>query len=296
MRKKADGGVFQQVVQSSAEKNKRVSFRIATAVAAGLVLCGVLYGGGGNAQALAKETETAGTKARAVAIVIDDFGNGMSGTEAMLELPVRFTAAVMPFMPTTKQDAEEAYKRGHDVIVHMPMEPNKGLKKWLGPGAITSDLSDEEVRRRVEDAINDVPHAIGMNNHMGSKVTADERIMRIVLSVCKERGLFFLDSRTTHKTVVPQVARELGVPLLSNDVFLDDVYTVQHISKQIAMLQKHLETHESCVTIGHVGPPGPKTASVLKRTIPRLQTNVRFVKASDMVRSLTGDPFILPDA
>ncbi|MGM0879744.1 MAG: divergent polysaccharide deacetylase family protein [Bacillota bacterium] len=233
---------------------------------------------------------------RTVAIVIDDFGNGMAGTEEMMKLPVKFTAAIMPFMPTTRHDAEEAHRLGHDVIVHMPMEPIKGLKRWLGPGALTTDMSDEEIRKRVERAIGDVPHAIGMNNHMGSKVTADERVMRIVLGVCKERGMFFLDSRTTYKTVVPKIAAELHLPIVSNDVFLDDIYTVQHITKQMSVLRKHLESHVSCITIGHVGPPGKKTASVLEQSIPVMQSNVQFVKLSDLVRASAGDPFILPNS
>lgn len=240
--------------------------------------------------------EQAGDSRRTLAIVIDDFGNGMPGTEEMLKLPVHITAAVMPFMPTTKQDAEAAHHLGHDVIVHMPMEPIKGKKKWLGPGAITTDLSDEEVRKRVEEAIDDVPHAVGMNNHMGSRVTADERIMRVILTVCKERGLFFLDSRTTYKTVVPKIANEIGMSLLSNDVFLDDVYTEQHISKQVSILRKLLETHESAVTIGHVGPPGRKTASVLKQSIPSMKSNTTFVKLSDMFRDSMSDPFVLPNS
>lgn len=234
---------------------------------------------------------------RAVAVVIDDFGNGMNGTAEMMKLPITITAAIMPFMPTTKQDAEEAHRLGHDIIVHMPMEPNKGLKKWLGPGALTTDLSDEEVKKRVEAAIDDVPHAIGMNNHMGSKVTADERMMRIVLGVCKERGLFFLDSRTTYKTVVPKIAEEIGVPIVSNDVFLDDVYSVQHISKQIGVLRKHLESHVSCITIGHVGPPGKFTASVLQQSIPVMQPNVQFVKLTALIRgSSMNDPLVLPNS
>ncbi|SDW56581.1 divergent polysaccharide deacetylase family protein [Paenibacillus sp. CF384] len=220
---------------------------------------------------------------RQVAIVIDDFGNGMTGTPEMMELPVRFTVAVMPFMPTTKQDAEFAFKRGDDVIVHMPMEPVRGKPEWLGPGAITTSMSDAEISKRVEEAIAAVPHAVGMNNHMGSKVTADERVMRAVLTVVKKHGMFFLDSRTTYKTVLPKVTAELGVPLLSNQVFLDDVYTTNHIAKQVGVLRKYLETNESCVIIGHVGPPGKLTAAVLKDAIPRLQSTTSFVKLSEMV-------------
>jgi len=214
---------------------------------------------------------------RQIAVVIDDFGNGMKGTEQMLSLPIKLTVAVMPFLPTTKKDAEEAHKRGHDVIVHLPMEPVRGLKSWLGPGAITTDLPDEEIRKRVEAAIADVPHAIGMNNHMGSKATADKRVMKVVLQVCKERGLFFLDSRTSYRTVVPAVAKELGVATLRNDVFLDDVYTQSHIMKQIGELKKIISRNETCIAIGHVGPPGLYTSSALKNSIPELQSKATFV-------------------
>jgi len=222
---------------------------------------------------------------RQVAIVIDDFGNRMAGTEEMLDLPIRITAAVMPFLPTTKQDAELAHKKGHDVIVHMPMEPNRGKKEWLGPGALTASMSDAEVRERVEAAIAEVPHAIGMNNHMGSKVTADERIMRVVLTVIKEHNMFFLDSRTTFKSVIPKVARELGVAVMFNDVFLDDVYTMNHITGQIRVVNKHLSSNDSCVVIGHVGAPGKKTAAALSNAIPRLKEKASFVRLSDMLQS-----------
>ncbi|OPA81526.1 hypothetical protein BVG16_02260 [Paenibacillus selenitireducens] len=217
-----------------------------------------------------------------VALVIDDFGNNMKGTEKMLSLPITFTVAVMPFLQTTKQDAEMAHKLGHDVIVHMPMEPKNGNPSWLGPGAITTRMSDEEIRTRVEAAINEVPHAIGMNNHMGSKVTGDERVMRVVLQVCKERGLFFLDSHTNYRTVAPKVARELGVPIAENQMFLDDEYTVKHISGQVRKIQQYMQTHEQCIVIGHVGVGGPKTASVLSETIPQLKASMTFVRVAEL--------------
>lgn len=218
-----------------------------------------------------------------VAFVIDDFGNNMTGTEDILALPVPLTVAVMPFMPSTKRDAELAHQKGHDVFVHMPMEPNRGKKSWLGPGAITSDLSDEEIKKRVEKAIDDVPHAIGMNNHMGSKITADEHIMRIVMGVVKERGLIYLDSKTTDKSVAIKLAKEMGVPYAENQIFLDDVYSVPHITKQMEKVCKRLGQHPECVAIGHVGPPGKKTASVLRQYIPRLQKEAQFVTISHLI-------------
>lgn len=232
---------------------------------------------------------------RVVAVVIDDFGNRMKGTDEMLRLPIPITAAVMPFLPTSQADAEAAHAAGREVIVHLPMEPVRGKPSWLGPRAILTALSDEEIRLRTEAAIADVPHAVGMNNHMGSRATADERVMRIVLQVCKERGLFFLDSRTSYKSVVPKLARQMGVPLLQNDLFLDDVYTDKHVGGQILLLKARVQKHDRTVVIGHVGPPGLITSGQLAAAIPALrQASVRFVKLSELL-SPSG-PYSLPGA
>jgi len=268
------------------------------AAATGIVLqliVSLIVPAGSHAQTQSKAAEDKADTQRQLAIVIDDFGNNSGGTAEMLHLPVQITVAIMPFLPTTIRDAEDAHKLGHEVIVHMPMEPKKGLKSWLGPGAIFTSMSDAEIRKRVEEAIDNVPHAVGMNNHMGSKATGEERVMRIVLEVCKERGLFFFDSRTNYRSVVPKIADELNVPLITNDIFLDDIYSVQHVSKQIRLLRKHLETNESCVTIGHVGSPGKITASVLEQSISAMQPSIRFVKLSDLVQGSAGDPFELTD-
>ncbi len=243
------------------------------------------------------DREGSAARSSQIAIVIDDFGNAMGGTEEMLRLPVPFTAAVMPFMPTTKADAIAAHRLGHDVIIHMPMEPNRGKRSWLGPGAITTDLSDAEIRKRVEDAIKDVPHAIGMNNHMGSRATADRRVMRIVLEVCKEHRMFFLDSRTTGESVIPALGEELGVPVIErNGVFLDEVYTYAHIAKQLVRLGEQLNTQTASIAIGHVGPPGKKTAAALQDAIPRLQRKAAFLRLSDMYPALLHYERVLPDA
>lgn len=218
-----------------------------------------------------------------VAIVIDDFGNNMTGTTEMMDLKVQFTVAVMPFLPTTHRDAEWAHRLGHDVLVHLPMEPIRGLSSWLGPGAITTSLTDAEIRTRVNAAINDVPYAIGMNNHMGSKATADPRVMRIVLEVCRERGLFFLDSRTNYKSVVTKLADQLGVRTLDNHIFLDDQYTSQHIHKQVAQMNTFLLKHDECIVIGHVGPPGKKTANAINQASRQFSGKIDFVSLQTML-------------
>lgn len=218
-----------------------------------------------------------------LAIVIDDLGNNMEGTEELLDLPISLTAAIMPFMPSTKADAERAKRNGHDVIVHLPMEPKKGKKSWLGPGAITTDLSDEEIRKRVVAAIKNVPHAIGMNHHMGSKATEDERVMRIVLDVCKEYGFFYLDSKTTANSVVEKIAKQLNVPFLENNLFFDDVYTARHVRKQANLLAGKLNENNQYIAIGHVGISGPIMASVLEAYIPIYKNKAELVPLSKLI-------------
>ncbi|MFS0722858.1 divergent polysaccharide deacetylase family protein [Paenibacillus sp. 1P07SE] len=229
-----------------------------------------------------------------IAIVIDDFGNRMSGTEDILALPIPLTVAVMPFLPSSKEDAEEAHRRGHEVIIHMPMEPNRGKKEWLGPGALTADMSDAEIRNRVEAAIEAIPHAVGMNNHMGSKITADRRIMTVVLEVCREHGLYYLDSRTTHKSVITEVADKVKVPVLINKLFLDDRYQASHIQRQLVLLARYLQESPEVIAIGHVGPSGKNVASLLRRWSPEQDASTVFVTASHLIPSMARDQQILP--
>ncbi|WP_337032340.1 divergent polysaccharide deacetylase family protein [Paenibacillus illinoisensis] len=221
-----------------------------------------------------------------MAIIIDDAGNNMKGTAEILDMPVKLTLAVMPFLSTTKKDAIAAHEKGMDVIVHMPMEPKAGRPEWLGPGAITSNLTDDEVRERVEKAIDDVPYAIGMNNHMGSKVTSDKRIMSIVLDVCRERGLFFVDSRTNFRSVVGELAVSKNMPPVGNDIFLDDQNAKPHIRHQMELASKRALEKNMCVVIGHVGQTGLNTSSVVRESVTRLKGEIEFVGIGDLVREV----------
>lgn len=237
----------------------------------------------------------AGDKSRPrLALIIDDFGNGQKGTDEILNLPVKLTVAVMPFMATSRSDAEKAHKLGHDVIIHMPMEAKQGRAEWLGPGAITSKLTDGEIRKRMEDAIANVPHAIGVNNHMGSKITEDERIMSVVLEVCRKHGLFYIDSKTNYYSIAAKMAKEKGVPGLENDIFLDDVHTVRHVTKQLKLAARHAVSHSTCIAIGHVGALGDRTASALKAAIPELSKSVRFVGVSELLKEQDGSGLPAP--
>lgn len=247
-----------------------------------VVLMAVLVPGSLSAMA-APETENNPARSR-VAIIVDDFGNNMRGTDEMFALPVKITVAVMPFLPTSEQDARRAHERGYDVLVHLPMEPRQGKPEWLGPGAVLTGMTDAEVRERVEAALDNVPYAIGINNHMGSKVTGDERVMGIVLAVCKERGLFFVDSHTNYRSVAGRMARELGLPPVENHIFLDDIHTAGHVMKQMRLVQERALNQRYCVTIGHVGIQGKETAAGIRSGIAEMKDSVDFVGISELVK------------
>ncbi|MEK5029334.1 divergent polysaccharide deacetylase family protein [Paenibacillus sp. FSL M7-1046] len=237
----------------------------------------------GSAKAEGPQENKQHTRSR-VAIIVDDFGNDMRGTEEMFKLPVKITVAVMPFLSTTEKDARRAHEQGFDVLVHLPMEPKQGKPEWLGPGAVLTRMSDAEVRKQVEAALDNVPFAVGINNHMGSKVTGDERVMGIVLAVCKERGIFFVDSHTNYRSVAGRMAREIGLPPVENHIFLDDVHTASHVVKQMRLVQERALNQNYCITIGHVGIQGKETAAGIRSGIGEIKDSVEFVGISELVR------------
>ncbi|WP_052447357.1 divergent polysaccharide deacetylase family protein [Clostridium polynesiense] len=223
-------------------------------------------------------------KSPKIAVVIDDFGNNSEGTDDMLNLGIPITAAVMPFLPTSSQDAEKAHKKGHGVILHLPMEPEKGKASWLGPRGITVNLPDEEIENRVEDAVKELKYVHGINNHTGSKAMKDERVVKAVLRVAKRNNLLFLDSKTTDKSKASQVCSELGITYLERDLFLDHQNNTVHIEKQLDKAGETAIKKGYAIVIGHVGPAGGKTTvRALKNKINSLKDKgIEFVTLKEI--------------
>ncbi len=161
----------------------------------------------------------AGEGRGAVAVVIDDVGNADGSIERLARLEGPLAIAVLPGAPRAREAAALARRKGWDLLVHLPMA---GVRGPAEPGTISSDDDDAAIARRVEEAIASVPGAVGLNNHQGSLATADERVMRVVLTVVRDRGLFFLDSKTSAASVAEAEARALGLATIPRDVFLDD--------------------------------------------------------------------------
>ncbi|WP_066498527.1 divergent polysaccharide deacetylase family protein [Abyssisolibacter fermentans] len=224
------------------------------------------------------------TKKAYVAIIIDDFGNNRNGVKEMMDLDIPITVAVMPFLPYSVQDAQYAHKKGLDVILHMPMEPNFGKPQWLGKKAITSKLNNKEIRDIINESLNEIKYAVAINNHMGSKITQNKRIMREILQVLKERDLFFIDSKTTSKSVSKTLSNDLGIVCLERDIFLDNKKSYSHIQKQMNILASVAHEKGYAIAIGHVGPEGGKiTAEVIKKMSSELKKQgIEFVGITTM--------------
>ncbi|MFP7299380.1 divergent polysaccharide deacetylase family protein [Neobacillus niacini] len=229
------------------------------------------------------------------AIIIDDFGGGTGGVRDFLEGDIPITAAVMPFTEHSRKHAEWAHKNGIEVIVHLPMQPKKGKRSWLGPKPITVDLSPKEVKQRVKEALKSVPHAVGLNNHMGSLAVEDEDIVRAIVEVAKEKRLYIIDSGTSPKSKFPEITKEMNVPLLKRDVFLDDISSSSHVRKQMRRLAKITEFTGSGIAIGHVGVTGKICSVGIFQSMEEFkQRNIKIVPASKLFSTQLTEQYLIP--
>lgn len=228
-----------------------------------------------------------------LAIVIDDWGYGWQAAADFLAFDRPLTVAVLPYLPLSKAQANEAHARGHQVILHLPMEP-LGEGWDLGEGAVTTSKTSEQIEVDVRAALMAVPHVTGVNNHMGSKATVDERVVTDVLSVVKEHGLFFLDSRTNADSVVPLVAQRLGMPYLENDRFIDPDPDPQRVKERILLAARLAKRRGYAIAIGHVR---PETYQGLIASLPELdQEGVRLAYLWEILERVTPDVPQLLDA
>lgn len=198
-------------------------------------------------------------------LVIDDLGYSLAQGRATLALPGPFNVAVLPHSPHGRELALEAPALGKEVMLHAPMANRQQLA--LGPGALTPEMDKALFQRTLRADLDAVPHAVGLNNHMGSLLTARRGPMEWVMEVLQERGLLFVDSRTSADTVAWRVARERGIPSLMRDVFLDHEQTEAFVDGQFRRALAIAREYGSALMIGH---PYPVTLDYLQRALPTL--------------------------
>ncbi len=185
-----------------------------------------------------------------LAIVLDDAGHNLRELEPFLKFPGPLTIAVLPGLPYSAEAAKRIRAAGKEVILHQPMEAIGGQNP--GPGAIYSGMGQEEIERILKTNLAQIGPVVGINNHQGSKITSDEKIMEIVLAFCKRNSIYYLDSRTTAETVVPAVAERMGIRIGERDVFVDNI---QEKAAMIRFMEEGLQKAEkkgAAIVIGHV--------------------------------------------
>jgi hypothetical protein len=214
-----------------------------------------------------------------IAIVIDDLGNDREALERIARWPYAVAGAVLPGLPGSVDSARRLAGSGKEVLLHLPMEPDGYPEVRPGPGVILRSDTDERITQILTDDLASVPGAVGVNNHMGSAATADARVMRAIVRVLAQRGLFLLDSRTTEATVARRVADEASVPAVSRRVFLDAVTTDRAIERAYRELLARARQDGSALAIGH---PHPATLDLLERELPRL-SGVRLVRVAELL-------------
>lgn len=220
-----------------------------------------------------------------VAIVIDDFGIDNPGTKEMIELGIPLTAAVMPNLMFSSQEAEMLHQKGYEIILHMPMEPKDNHPEWLGPSSLFTSMNPEEVHQRLITSLESVRYAVGVSNHMGSKATESERVVSSIIEVTKERNLFVLDSKTSEGTKLYTEAKKAGIPSAIRDVFLDNSNDQGAIKKQLRLLMDLAEKNGTAIGIGHVGPQGPNTVRALKEVMPEFEKRgIQVVPLSELLQ------------
>ena len=187
-----------------------------------------------------------------IAVVIDDMGLNRALSRRAVAMK-GLTLSYLPYGEDLPAQTAEARAAGHELLVHISMAPEG--RENAGPNALTPGLPADEIARRLDWALGRFTGYVGINNHMGSRFTADEKGMTEVLTHLKSRGLLFLDSRTTAHTVGPIVAHRLGVPLAERSVFLDNVETVEAVRRQLAELEAAARRDGMAVAIGHPKEP-----------------------------------------
>lgn len=216
-----------------------------------------------------------------MALLIDDFGYNAEPIAAYIAIQRPITFAVIPYRPHSNEAASRALAAGQQVMLHLPMEPLSAAEQ-SEPITVTASMSDQEIQQTVTKAIQSLPGLVGVNNHQGSKATADKRVMRLALGVIKANNLFFIDSRTNSQSVALETARQLGMRSGANEIFLDNSSDIDYIKGQLRTAMRMALQHGSVMAIGHAR---PNTAIAIREMIPEIEAaGIKLVFASQMVK------------
>ena len=219
---------------------------------------------------------------RQVAIIIDDIGNDLKQIQELLKINADITFAILPLCPHTREAAEMFHKAHRETLLHLPMEPLSYPREKPGPGALFTDMSNEEIVFQLEKNIAAVPYISGVNNHMGSKFMMDETKLTVVFNKLKNKKLFFVDSRTSPDTKTFAVAEKVGLPVAARKIFLDNNRDYNETYNILINLAKKNGDDSPVIIIGH---PYPETIRAVGDAVKVLrEKEVAIVPVSRLIK------------
>jgi polysaccharide deacetylase 2 family uncharacterized protein YibQ len=215
-----------------------------------------------------------------VAIVLDDWGYNLKALNAVLQVREPLTLAVLPNLPYSAEVARKAHAAGHEIILHMPMEPLNDVP--LEEGTILTSMTPAEIRSLLSDALAAVPHARGVNNHMGSKVTQDRGTLDVVMRELAARKLFFLNSMTSGSAAGRETAGDVGIAYAERDIFIDNERTEEAVIAKLQELKAAAVRQGSAIGIGH---DEPVTLRAIQKVLPSWKAEgIEVIRLSDLIR------------
>ncbi len=215
-----------------------------------------------------------------VAIIIDDLGHDPKVASSFMNLGLPLTLSILPYAPFSRSIAREALEKGFELLLHVPMEPKGYPSVHPGPGALLLSMKEEEIHTALRSILDEIPGVAGVNNHMGSMFTENRAKMGIVLRELKRRNLFYVDSRTTSRTVGYEMALDMGIPTASRSVFLDNDLESVAIRVQIDRLKGLARHSGNAVGIAH---PFRETLEVLRKSAPSMSSELDLVPVSELL-------------
>ncbi|MFH1612522.1 MAG: divergent polysaccharide deacetylase family protein [bacterium] len=223
-------------------------------------------------------------KKPSLVLIIDDFGYGKKIAQKFLNLKnIGLTFSILPHLPYSLQIAQIAQKNGFEIILHLPMEPcEKHLKKIMEKQTIMNYMQKEEIEKIVQKGIKSMPEIKGVNQHMGSKIIQNKKIMEIILTELKKENLYFIDSLTNSKSVVKMLAKEIGIQINTNNLFIDNKKDIVCIKEMLNKLVLRSLKKGEVIGIGHVN---EITFQAIKESIPLFKNkDVWLFYASQLVK------------
>jgi len=218
-----------------------------------------------------------------IAILIDDIGQNMGVLDDLLAIDVPLSFAILPYQQYSLKSAEKLQRHKREILLHLPMEPHSFPQKQPGKGALFLCMTDEEIQQQLRNNLQNVPHVIGVNNHMGSRFTEDEEKMSVVMAELKKRGLYFVDSRTSGLSKAKNAADRTGIRFMARTIFIDNEQTYETSLQNILNVKQEI-TQNGKKPILLIAHPHPTTVLSIRDAVPLLrEQGIEIVSISKII-------------